>query len=63
MPCWEPRPPTSLSATSVGPEGPREYQAAVTEVCDYCASPKLVWRKCKLICESCRQINKSCADL
>jgi len=25
--------------------------------------PKLVWRKCKLICEACGNINKSCADL
>jgi len=25
--------------------------------------PKLVWRKCKLICEACNNINKSCADL
>jgi hypothetical protein len=31
--------------------------------CDYCGSGPLVWRKCKLICEQCRQINKSCADL
>jgi len=33
------------------------------ESCDYCGSPKLEWRKCKLICANCRQINKSCADL
>jgi hypothetical protein len=32
--------------------------------CEFCgAEKKLVWRKCKLICENCRQINKSCADL
>lgn len=31
--------------------------------CDYCGAERLVWRKCKLICEQCRQINKSCADL
>ena len=37
--------------------------AAATETCDYCASPRLEWRKCKLICADCRQINKSCADL
>jgi len=36
---------------------------ARAEVCDYCASPRLEWRKCKLICLDCRQINKSCADL
>ena len=33
------------------------------ETCDYCGSANLEWRKCKLICASCRQINKSCADL
>jgi len=37
--------------------------AVSAEVCDYCASPRLEWRKCKLICADCRQINKSCADL
>jgi hypothetical protein len=31
--------------------------------CDYCGSPRVEWRKCKLICVDCRQINKSCADL
>ncbi len=31
--------------------------------CDYCGGGPLVWRKCKLICQQCRQINKSCADL
>lgn len=33
------------------------------ETCDYCGSTALTWRKCKLICTSCAQINKSCADL
>jgi hypothetical protein len=68
MPCWEPKRPETLSGMSVhaptaesGP--PREYQAAVADVCDYCASPRIVWRRCKLICENCNQINKSCADL
>ena len=36
---------------------------AVGETCDYCGSDTLTWRKCKLICSSCLQINKSCADL
>ncbi|HEY3288329.1 MAG TPA: hypothetical protein VGJ96_14510 [Gemmatimonadaceae bacterium] len=31
--------------------------------CDYCGGGPLRWRKCKLICDQCRQINKSCADL
>jgi hypothetical protein len=37
--------------------------AAALASCDYCGSARLAWRKCKLICEDCRQINKSCADL
>ena len=40
------------------PDGP-----AQGETCDYCGSPTLTWRKCKLICDDCKQINKSCADL
>ncbi len=40
------------------PDGP-----AQGETCDYCGSSALTWRKCKLICDDCRQINKSCADL
>jgi hypothetical protein len=33
--------------------------------CDHCGSPAtaLKWVKCKLICQNCRQIVKSCADL
>jgi len=68
MPCWQPRCPDSPSGTSgYGPTAettpPPESRAAVADVCDYCASPRIVWRKCKLICENCNQINKSCADL
>jgi hypothetical protein len=36
---------------------------AIGEVCDYCGVESLRWRKCKLICESCGNIVKSCADL
>lgn len=36
---------------------------APADACEYCGSPRLEWRKCKLICADCRQINKSCADL
>jgi len=36
---------------------------AAGETCDYCGSDALWWRKCKLICGNCSQINKSCADL
>ena len=63
MPCWEPKKPESLSGTSARPVAQREYQAAVQDACDYCSSARLTWRKCKLICEQCGQINKSCADL
>lgn len=38
-------------------------RSEVQEQCDYCGSARLEWRKCKLICVDCRQINKSCADL
>ena len=41
----------------------RSVDAAPAECCDYCGSARLEWRKCKLICGDCRQINKSCADL
>jgi hypothetical protein len=47
--------------TATSEEAVRE--ASLAESCDYCASPRLEWRKCKLICVDCRQINKSCADL
>jgi hypothetical protein len=36
---------------------------ALGETCDYCGEESLRWRKCKLICESCGNIVKSCADL
>lgn len=36
---------------------------AGSESCDVCGVPALVWRKCKLICENCGSVNKSCADL
>jgi hypothetical protein len=36
---------------------------AIGELCDYCGVESLRWRKCKLICESCGNIVKSCADL
>jgi hypothetical protein len=37
--------------------------SAPSERCDYCGEPALVWRKCKLVCTACGNINKSCADL
>ncbi len=36
---------------------------AAGETCDHCGEETLWWRKCKLICESCGNIVKSCADL
>lgn len=42
---------------------PRLAPGAEDLPCDHCGGGPLVWRKCKLICEQCRQINKSCADL
>ena len=45
------------------PEVPDAAVTDAVEQCDYCGSAKLEWRKCKLICADCRQINKSCADL
>jgi hypothetical protein len=42
---------------------PDHRPVAEAESCDYCGSARLEWRKCKLICADCRQINKSCADL
>lgn len=31
--------------------------------CDVCGVPALIWRKCKLVCENCGAINRTCADL
>jgi hypothetical protein len=42
---------------------PEPRATATAEQCDYCGSARLEWRKCKLICADCHQINKSCADL
>jgi hypothetical protein len=48
----------SRDASNPTPDGP-----AANETCDYCGSTQLTWRKCKLICDNCKQIMKSCADL
>jgi hypothetical protein len=46
------------------PAAPRVVVGTLDQTeCDYCGSPTLAWRKCKLICADCHQINKSCADL
>src|SRR5512143_539473 len=54
------RPGVVITTTHETDTTPRDAPAA--ESCDYCGSPRLEWRKCKLICADCRQINKSCAD-
>lgn len=54
--------PGVLIAASVEPDAPVTTVPG-TETCDYCGSTRLEWRKCKLICADCQQINKSCADL
>jgi hypothetical protein len=41
----------------------RAHGQDTLDACEYCGSARLEWRKCKLICAECRQINKSCADL
>ena len=42
---------------------PTEGERPEGETCDYCGSTALRWVKCKLICDNCKQISKSCADL
>lgn len=56
--------PFVLPGVVIAPEnaGP-ESESLPAESCDYCGSAALEWRKCKLICTNCHQINKSCADL
>ena len=48
---------------ATAPEVRTDVKDAPVECCDYCGSLRLEWRKCKLVCGDCRQINKSCADL
>jgi hypothetical protein len=52
-----------VDAGNTAAELPASDVMDMVEHCDYCGSAKLEWRKCKLICTNCRQINKSCADL
>jgi hypothetical protein len=54
----------SAQAVPGPPDRNRENDdATVAASCDYCGSARLEWRKCKLVCSECKQINKSCADL
>lgn len=52
-------------AVTAPAEAPAPYvgTAVAVEVCEYCDAATLTWRKCKQICTSCGQINRSCADL
>jgi hypothetical protein len=59
---------TTSASRVIVRDDPSESLPATTEVqscdcCDYCGSARVEWRKCKLVCVDCRQINKSCADL
>jgi hypothetical protein len=57
------KPGTALAPSSAHANNVDAPRTQPTESCDYCGSAQLEWRKCKLICTDCRQINKSCADL
>jgi hypothetical protein len=50
-------------AITIAPAHHTDADNTRAECCDYCGSERLEWRKCKLVCNDCRQINKSCADL
>jgi len=50
-------------AAQAAPTSSEQCIGESVEQCAYCGSARLEWRKCKLICGDCRQINKSCADL
>jgi hypothetical protein len=53
-----------IAPTALAPVAdPDTHTSLPAESCDYCGANTLEWRKCKLVCTSCRQINKSCADL
>ena len=59
--------PEALPAPGPTPAPPAVPAAAspdgLDESCDVCGSARTEWRKCKLVCLTCRQIVKSCADL
>lgn len=57
--------PFVLPGVTIESDGPESHPArtVAAETCDYCGSERLEWRKCKLVCANCSQINKSCADL
>lgn len=53
----------SESSSEARAQGSRDDGPEHGVPCDYCGVDALRWRKCKLICENCHNINKSCADL
>jgi uncharacterized Zn finger protein (UPF0148 family) len=48
-----------ITATATATDG----DAILTEICDVCGSPNVKEIKCKLICQNCGTILKSCSDL
>ncbi|HEY9450461.1 MAG TPA: hypothetical protein VIQ60_11990, partial [Gemmatimonadaceae bacterium] len=58
-------PPTDRPPDPPMDPGPRRDPDPDAErpCCDVCGVPALVWRKCKLVCENCGSVNKTCADL
>jgi hypothetical protein len=54
---------TRSSHSEVAGDEKQQERSAEREPCDYCGALALEWRKCKLVCGNCHQINKSCADL
>lgn len=56
-------PSDASDADDAASESAGEGADSSADVCDYCGSDQLVWRKCKLVCLNCGQINKSCSDL
>jgi hypothetical protein len=59
----EPEPPPRSTGIADGPRVAHLEGPAEAEACEYCGARALAWRKCKLICRSCAQVNRSCADL
>jgi hypothetical protein len=57
------RAPAGLPQVIDGPRLTHLDGPAEAEACDHCGVRALSWRKCKLVCGNCAQVNKSCADL
>ncbi len=54
----------AMPAASAAPRvEPYVGTTVAADLCEYCDAATLTWRKCKQICTSCGQINRSCADL